>query len=124
MKTLVNKRNPQIRITAPEIDVHEEEQMYLIPAGDYCIPMCIDDWILVEYHEVPVSDANSVSNTQEQPEMDLEKDVESWFFNEISPKINVENTMYHYFQECAHRYYNLGIKQRKEAANENIRNGI
>ena len=48
MKTLINKANPEIRIIAPEIDVHEEEQMYLISAGDYCIPMCIDDWALVE----------------------------------------------------------------------------
>lgn len=45
---------------------------------------------------------------QEQPEMDLEKDVESWFFNEISSKINVEHTMYHYFKECARRYFERG----------------
>jgi len=45
---------------------------------------------------------------QEQPEVDLEKDIESWFFNEISSKINVEHTMYHYFQECARRYFELG----------------
>ena len=35
-------------MTAPEIDVHEEEQMYFIPVGNYCIPMCIDDWTLIE----------------------------------------------------------------------------
>lgn len=51
---------------------------------------------------------------REQPEVDLEKDVESWFFKEISPKINIEHTMYYYFQECAHRYYELGLKARKE----------
>lgn len=45
---------------------------------------------------------------QEQQEVDLEKDVESWFFNEISSKINVEHTMYYYFQECARRYFELG----------------
>lgn len=48
MKTLVNKNNPAVRITAPEIDVHEEEEMYFIPVSDYCIPMCISDWTLVE----------------------------------------------------------------------------
>lgn len=56
MKTLVNKNNPQIRITAPEIEAQEEAEMYLIPVSDYCIPMCIDDWTLVE----------------EEPEMELE----------------------------------------------------
>lgn len=45
---------------------------------------------------------------QEQQEVDLEKDVESWFFNEISSKINVEHIMYYYFQECARRYFELG----------------
>ena len=54
MKILVNKQNPEIRITAPEIEEHEEEQMYLIPVSDYCIPMCIDDWALVE--EEPVKE--------------------------------------------------------------------
>ncbi len=45
---------------------------------------------------------------QEQQEIDLEKDVESWFFNGNSSKINVEHTMYYYFQECARRYFELG----------------
>lgn len=62
MKTLVNKDNPQIRITAPEIEVHEEEDMYFIPVSDYCIPMCISDWTLVE----------------EEPEVDLEKEAEDY----------------------------------------------
>ncbi len=50
---------------------------------------------------------------QEQEDVDLEKDVESWFFNDISSKINVEHTMYYYFQECARRYYELGLKAKK-----------
>lgn len=45
MKTLVNKNNPAIRITAPEIEVHEEERIFLISGGNYCN---MDDWILVE----------------------------------------------------------------------------
>lgn len=50
MKTLINKINPQIRISAPEIDTYEEDQMYYIPVveGHYCIPMCIDDWTLIK----------------------------------------------------------------------------
>jgi hypothetical protein len=43
----------------------------------------------------------------------LEEDVKSWFFNEISSKINVEHTMYYYFQECARRYYELGKQSKK-----------
>lgn len=45
MKTLVNKANPAIRITAPEIETHEEERIFLISGGNYCN---IDDWTLVE----------------------------------------------------------------------------
>lgn len=52
MKTLVNKANPAIRITAPEIEVQEESEMYLIPVSDYCIPMYIYDWTLVENEPV------------------------------------------------------------------------
>lgn len=98
MKTLINKHNPEIRITAPEIEEHEEEQMYLIPVSDYCIPMCIDDWALVEeeptcrscgFYEnncpfirgkfVPYPSRvckdyiHSAMKEQEQPEVDLEK---------------------------------------------------
>lgn len=42
----------------------------------------------------------------------LEEDVKSWFFNEISSKINVEHTMYYYFQECARRYAKWGAEHR------------
>lgn len=41
---------------------------------------------------------------------ELEKDVERWFFNEISSKINVEHSMYYYFQECARRYAQWGAE--------------
>lgn len=44
----------------------------------------------------------------------LEEDVKSWFFNEISSKINVEHTMYYYFQECARRYAQWGAEHAKE----------
>ena len=44
----------------------------------------------------------------------LEEDVERWFFNEISSKINVEHSMYYYFQECACRYAQWGAEHAKE----------
>lgn len=44
----------------------------------------------------------------------LEKDVEHWFFNEISSKINVEHSMYYYFQECARRYAQWGAEHLKK----------
>ena len=44
MKTLVNKNNPQIRITAPEIKVNIDTQTFYI--GDEMFDM--EDWTLVE----------------------------------------------------------------------------
>lgn len=77
MKTLVNKNNPKIRITAPEIEVQEESEMYLIPVSDYCIPMCIDDWTLVDeeskHTEVWVEGRTIFEQDAKKPEMDLEK---------------------------------------------------
>lgn len=61
---------------------------------------------LLVYRDIILSLIDSLQ--QEQQEVDLEKDVESWFFNEISSKINVEHTMYYYFQECARRYFERG----------------
>ena len=43
MKTLVNKHNPQIRITAPEIKVNIDTQTFYI--GDEMFDM--DNWVLV-----------------------------------------------------------------------------
>lgn len=43
MKTLINKRNPQIRITAPEIKVNIDTQTFYI--GDEMLDM--EDWTLV-----------------------------------------------------------------------------
>lgn len=101
MKTLINKNNPAIRITASGIEfVHSTP---------------IDYW---RVREVGCYAANAWELKEEETIVktivDLEKDVESWFFNEISSKINVENTMYHYFQECARRYFELGLNARKQ----------
>lgn len=53
MKTLVNKQNPHVRITAPEIKVNIDTQTFYI--GDEMFDM--DNWTLVE----------------EETEMDLEE---------------------------------------------------
>ena len=106
MKTLVNKNNPALRITVPEII--EEEEYYTWDGENAFLK---ENWILVE--EEPTEGIKG--NLEEIPSnVDLEKDVESWFFNEISHKINIEHTMYHYFQECARRYFELGLNARKE----------
>ena len=49
MKTLVNKTNPEIRITAPEIELDSEGLCYIIPqgGGDY-LAMWKCYWTLVE----------------------------------------------------------------------------
>ena len=55
---------------------------------------------------------------EEKPIEGLDEDVKSWFFNEISSKINVEHTMYYYFQECARRYYELGRQSKPKVSEE------
>ena len=66
MKTLINKNNPQIRITAPEVEkrkamFYQDEHYCLIIKG---LPwLDADDWTLVE-------------GEQEQSEVDLEKEIE------------------------------------------------
>lgn len=70
MKTLVNKHNPAIRITAPEITtahppVSNEGYVYWIPTINQMYSPI--DWTLVEYYEGSESDVNnSVSVTVEK----------------------------------------------------------
>ena len=93
MKTLVNKRNPAIRITAPEIIIENppignEGYVYWIPAiNEICNPI---DWILVE----------------EEPEVDLEKEIDKT----ISECTNGYNFDWDRF---ARHFYELGLKARK-----------
>lgn len=63
MKTLVNKNNPAIRITAPEIVLTVNKEEYWI-AGIPQIPRTYlaKDWTLVE----------------EEPEVDLEKEIDKF----------------------------------------------
>ena len=46
MKTLVNKNNPQIRITAPEIESYRE--FYTLQDKDFHYLFKMEDWTLVE----------------------------------------------------------------------------
>ena len=61
MKTLINKANPAIRITAPEIKVNIDTQTFYI--GDEMFDM--EDWTLVE----------------EEPVVDLEKELQAFLCN-------------------------------------------
>ena len=73
MKTLVNKNNPAIRITAPEIEISElfdSSKVYWIPSiHELCGSFYPDKWTLVE--EEPTEGIKG--NLEEIPSMDLEK---------------------------------------------------
>ena len=51
--------------------------------------------------------------SEEQPEVDLEKEYKTWW-NSISSKINVEHIMEWYMHETARHFYELGLNARKE----------
>ena len=46
MKTLINKQNPAIRITAPEIESYRE--FYTLSDKDFHYLFKMEDWVLVE----------------------------------------------------------------------------
>lgn len=84
MKTLVNKRNPQIRITAPEIVLSANKEQYWI-AG---IPQTArtylaKEWTLVEeeskHTEVWVEGRTIFEQDAKKPEMDLEKEMDKYY---------------------------------------------
>ena len=115
MKTLVNKNNPAIRIIAPEIDVYEEEQMFLIPAGDYCIPMYISDWTLVEkepkHTEVWLEGRTIFEQEAKKPEVNLEKEYKEYVEDDlVLSKLTNRNAGL----VIARHFYELGLKARKE----------
>ncbi len=76
MKTLVNKNNPQIRITAPEITL--ENHCYYLDDGDY-FEFLERDWTLVEeepkHTEVWVEGRTIFEQDAKKPEVDLEKEI-------------------------------------------------
>lgn len=104
MKTLINKANPAIRMTAPEIEVHEEEDMYFIPVSDYCIPMCIEDWTLVE----------------EEPEVDFKVKERKWVHDAVDSVFPEDGEFMSEFdfrkiiKDTARHFYELGLNARKE----------
>lgn len=56
MKTLVNKRNPAIRITAPEIEFYRESnrKFYVLPNADFHRLFKMENWTLVEEEQKPI----------------------------------------------------------------------
>ena len=82
MKTLVNKQNPQIRITAPEIKLGTNflgEKVYGI-GFPY---LQAEDWTLVEeepkHTEVWVEGRTIFEQDAKKPEIDLEKEIDMFF---------------------------------------------
>ncbi len=59
---------------------------------------------------------------QEQPEVDLAKEVESWM--KKVPSVNLEwNNIADAMRDCARHFYELGLNARKEAPNDSVCEG-
>lgn len=71
MKTLINKINPRIRISAPEIKVNIDTQTFYIGAEMFDM----EDWALVTTGELSIE---GLPWPDEEPEMDLEKAAEEY----------------------------------------------
>lgn len=71
MKTLINKTNPRIRISAPEIKVNIDTQTFYIGAEMFDM----EDWALVTTGELSIE---GLPWPDEEPEMDLEKAAEEY----------------------------------------------
>lgn len=74
---------------------------------------------IVRYEELSCLRNHIDSLQQEQLEVDLEKEYNTWW-NSISDKINVEHVMEWYMHETARHFYELGLSARKEEQNETI----
>lgn len=103
MKTLVNKANPQIRITAPEEAVKERPSCWAIWPEGYkgyrSLLLDKDNWTLVE----------------EEP-ADLEKEIDACWRNWLSPsnQKEVEEVLPKAeFAMHARHFYRLGLSTRK-----------
>ena len=115
--TIMREKKPSIKIDQLKSMMLQYLQEAANEKDDSDIEADTDKWArkILEYDFKRNSTEGIKGNLEEIPSnVDLEKDVESWFFNEISHKINIEHTMYHYFQECARRYFELGLNARKE----------
>lgn len=60
MKTLINKQNPEFRITAPEIEPYGEfdREFYILADKDFHYLFKMEDWTLVE--EEPMDLENEI----------------------------------------------------------------
>lgn len=136
MKTLINRTNPAIRITAPKII--ETSLYYVLDfANDdnACeTDLFKDDWTLVEeepkHTEVWVEGRTIFEQDAKKPEIDLEKEVERfcleydsrkevWF--DMTPrdkKMLSIPTWSNFAADIAHHFYELGRKGNKELNNK------
>ena len=97
MKTLVNKANPQIRITAPEIK--EIGPLYTLEVAPELV-LYVDDWTFVE---------GIKGNLEEMPSnVDLEKEIQRYLCEECSSDDEPTIT------EIARHFYELGKLNAKE----------
>ena len=100
MKTLVNKNNPGLRITAPEII--EEEEYYTLDGENVFLK---ENWTLVEEEQTE----GIKGNLEEIPSnVDFEKEIQRYLCEECSS--DDEPTI----AEIARRFYELGLNARKE----------
>jgi hypothetical protein len=90
MKTLINKQNPAIRITAPGIKVNIDTQTFYI--GDEMFDM--ENWTLVA--EEPV---------------DLEKEIRKYLEPITYADIRIEP--FNSLEKCARHFYELGFNAKK-----------
>ena len=97
MKTLVNKHNPAIRITAPEIVLSADKEEYWI-AG---IPQRLRTYLAIDWTLV-----------EEEP-MDLEKEIDR-LWDDFSDEISGPHNKFDIYARVAKHFYELGLKARKE----------
>ena len=112
MKTLINKQNPAIRITAPEIGKVQDsplfESYYTIKEGDG-VEVCLSEpyWTLVENGELSIE---GLPWPEEEP-VDLEKETKKWWKKHLA--LSPEKQLWmdaHQSVVFARHFYELGRK--------------
>ena len=92
MKTLINKTNPAIRITAPEVEVYDK-YYYITNAR---LGILQEYWTLVEEESV-----------------DLEKEIDR-LWDDFSDEISGPHNKFDIYARAARHFYELGLNARKE----------
>lgn len=117
MKTLVNKNNPQIQITAPEIEICTRDCIgyYYVGSVGYCVK---DRWTLVEeepkHTEVWMEGRTIFEQDAKSQEVDLEKEAVAFCFD------NGINITPYQATRLAKHFYELGLNARKEVDLEKV----